>query len=81
MIDLLAQPTACTLVMELRGFRMEVGKGLVYLDVGLLDYVLIRPEFVVVKVDMVHENKKNLKLEATPDDMTITLQNAVYRRV
>jgi hypothetical protein len=37
--------------------------------------------FVVVKVDMVHENAKNLNLEVAPDDTTLTLQDAVTRRV
>jgi hypothetical protein len=32
-------------------------------------------------VDMVHENVKNLNLEAAPDDTTLTLRDAVTRRV
>jgi hypothetical protein len=32
-------------------------------------------------VDIVHENAKNLKLEVPPDDMTLTLQDAITRRV
>jgi hypothetical protein len=35
----------------------------------------------VVKVDMVHENSKDLKLEVTPDDTTLTMRDAVTRRV
>jgi hypothetical protein len=37
--------------------------------------------FAVVKVDMVHENVKNLNLEVAPDDTTLTLRDAVTRRV
>jgi hypothetical protein len=37
--------------------------------------------YVVVKVDMVHENLKDLKLEVPPDDMTLTMRDAVTRRV
>jgi hypothetical protein len=37
--------------------------------------------FVVVKVDMVHENVKNLNSEVAPDDTTLTLRDAVTRRV
>ena len=44
-----------------------------YPDVGLLDDVPIHPEFTLVKVEMVHENTKSLKLEVAPDDMTVTL--------
>jgi predicted signal transduction protein with EAL and GGDEF domain len=35
----------------------------------------------VVKVDMVHENSKNLKLEVPPDDTMLTLQDAITKRV
>jgi hypothetical protein len=35
----------------------------------------------VVKVDMVHENLKNLKLEVPPDDMMLTLRDAITKRV
>jgi hypothetical protein len=35
----------------------------------------------VVKVDMVHENSKDLKLEVPPDNTTLTLRDAVTRRV
>jgi hypothetical protein len=39
----------------------------------MLDDVQIdRTTYVVVKVDMVHENVKNMKLEVPPDDMTLT---------
>jgi hypothetical protein len=31
-----------------------------------------RMEVRKVKVDMVHENVKNMKLEVPPDDMTLT---------
>jgi hypothetical protein len=35
----------------------------------------------VIKVDMVHENLKDLKLEVPPYDMTLTMRDAVTRRV
>jgi hypothetical protein len=35
----------------------------------------------MVKVNMVHENAKNMKLEVPPDDTTLTLQDANIRRV
>jgi hypothetical protein len=37
--------------------------------------------YVVVKVDMVHENSEDLKLEVPPDDMMLTMRDAVIRRV
>jgi hypothetical protein len=61
---------------------MEVGKCIVYPKMYTLDDVLINSvSFAVVKVDMVHENAKNLNLEVAPDDTTLTLWDAVTRRV
>jgi hypothetical protein len=61
---------------------MEVGKGIVYPRMSTLDDVPIDSvSFAMVKVDMVHENAKNLNLKVAPDDTTLTLRNAVTRRV
>jgi hypothetical protein len=82
-IDALAHPTPCNLIITISGgYRMEVRKCIVYLRMYTLDDVSIDSvSFVVVKVDMVHENAKNLNLEVPPDDTTLTLQDAVTRRV
>jgi hypothetical protein len=54
----------------------------VYLRQTMLDDVQINASsYVVVKVDMVHENLKDLKLEVTPDDTTLALWDVVTRRV
>jgi hypothetical protein len=37
--------------------------------------------YVVIKVDMVHENSKDLKLELPPDNTTLTMWDAVTRKV
>jgi hypothetical protein len=37
--------------------------------------------YAMVKVDMVHENLKDLKLKMPPDDMTLTMRDVVTRRV
>jgi hypothetical protein len=48
----------------------------------MLDNVQIdASSYAVVKVDMVHENSKDLKLEVPPDDMTLTMWDAITRRV
>jgi hypothetical protein len=82
-IDNLAQPTICNLVIMVGGsYRMEVGKGLVYPHQTLLDDVQIDASaYVVVKVDIVHENVKNIKVEVPLDDMTLTLWDAITKRV
>jgi hypothetical protein len=83
MIDTLAHPTPCSLIITISGgYRIEVGKGIIYPRIYTLDDILINSvSFVVVKVDMVHENMKNLNLEVPPDNTTLTLQDAVTRRV
>jgi hypothetical protein len=61
---------------------MEDRKGIVYPRMYTLDDVPIdNVSFAVVKVDMVHNNAKNLNLELPPDDTTLTLRDAVTRRV
>jgi hypothetical protein len=53
---------------------MEVRKGIVYPRMYTLDDVPIDSvSFVVVKVDMVHENAKNLNLKVAPNDTILTL--------
>jgi hypothetical protein len=61
---------------------MEVGRGLVYPCQTMLDNVQINASsYDVVKVDMMHNNLKDLKLEVPPDDTTLTMQDAIARRV
>jgi hypothetical protein len=61
---------------------MEVGRGLVYPRQTMLDNVEIdTSSYGVVKVDMVHDNLKDLKLQVPPDDMALTMMDAVARRV
>jgi hypothetical protein len=61
---------------------MEVRRGLVYPHQTMLDDVQIdTSSYVVVKVDMMHDNLKDLKLEMTSDDTTLTMQGAVIRKV
>jgi hypothetical protein len=48
----------------------------------MLDDVQIdTSSYAVVKVDMVHDNLKDLKLEVPPNDMTLAMQDAITRRV
>jgi hypothetical protein len=81
--DTLAHPTPCNVIITISGdYRMEVGKGIVYPRMYILDDVLIESiSFAMVKVDMVHENTNNLNLEVALDDTTLTLRDAVTRRV
>jgi hypothetical protein len=83
MIDNLAQPTTCNLILLVGGsFQIEVRRGLVYPCQAMLDGVHIdASSYAVVKVDMVYENSKYLKLKVPVDDTTLTTHDAVTRRV
>jgi hypothetical protein len=57
---------------------MEVERGLVYPCQTMLDEVEIdTSSYIVVKVDMVYDNSKDLKLKVPPDDTTLTMQGSV----
>jgi hypothetical protein len=61
---------------------MEVGRGLVYLRQSMLGNIQINTSsYAVVKMDMVNDNSKDLKLEVPPDDTMLTIRDAVARRV
>jgi hypothetical protein len=48
----------------------------------MLDNVQIdASSYDVVKVDMIHDNSKDLMLKVPPDDTTLTMWDAVARRV
>jgi hypothetical protein len=55
-------------------YKIEVGRGLVYPHQTMLNDVQFDiSSYVVIKVDMVHDNSKYLKLEVPPDDMMLTM--------
>jgi hypothetical protein len=61
---------------------MEVERGLVYPCQTMRDDVQIdASSYVAVKVDMMHENSKDLKLELPPDNTMLTMWDAVTTRV
>jgi hypothetical protein len=61
---------------------MEIGRGLVYPCQTMLDNVKIDvSSYAMVKVDKVHENLKDMKLEVPPDDTTLILRDSITRRV
>jgi hypothetical protein len=82
-IDILSHPTSYRFIITISvDYRMEVGKGIVYPRMYILDDVPINSvSFAVVKVDMVDENTKNLNLKVAPDDTILTLRDAVTRMV
>jgi hypothetical protein len=83
MIYNLAQPTTCSLILLVGGsFRMEVGRWVVYPRQTMLDDIQIdTSSYTVVMVDMVHDNLKDLMLKVPPNDTTMSMRDAVTRRV
>jgi hypothetical protein len=64
-----------------RKLSNEVGRGLVYPCQTIVNDIQIdTSSYDVVKVDMVYDNSKDLKLEVLPDDPTLTMRDAVARR-
>jgi hypothetical protein len=54
---------------------MEVGTRLVYPCQTMLDDIKIdASSYAMVKMVMVHENSKDLKLEVPPDDTPLTMR-------
>jgi hypothetical protein len=61
---------------------MEVGRGLVYPRQIMLNNVQIdTSSYAMVKVDMVHDNLKDLKFQVPPNDTTLTMRDVVATRV
>jgi hypothetical protein len=82
MTDNLAQPTACNLMLLVGSYRMVVERGLVYPhQVTLNDVQIDTSSYAMVKMDMVHDNSKGLKLKVPLDDTTLTMQDVVAKRV
>jgi hypothetical protein len=61
---------------------MEAWRGLVYTRQTMLNDVQINTSsYAMVKVDIMHDNLKDLELELPLDDTTLTMWDAVTRRV
>jgi hypothetical protein len=82
-IDNLAQPTTYNLILLVGGsFQIEVRRGLVYPRQTMFEDVQIDTSSnTMVKVDMVHDNSKDLKLKVLTDDTTLTMLDVVTRMV
>jgi hypothetical protein len=83
MIDNLAQPITYNLILLVGGsFQIEVRRGLVYPRQTMFEDVQIDTSSnTMVKVDMVHDNSKDLKLKVLTDDTTLTMLDVVTRMV
>jgi hypothetical protein len=61
---------------------MKVRRGLVYPCQTMLgDIQIDTSSYDVVKVDMIHDNLKNLKVKVPPYGTTLTIRDAVTKRI
>jgi len=80
-IDLLKQPTQCSLVANLRGYQVVVAEGRVFPQEIELQSVPIDYEHAVVQVEYVHLGYEDYVLQSSPDDDTNTLGEALLKRI
>ncbi|CAL4906881.1 unnamed protein product [Urochloa decumbens] len=80
-IDLLSEPTPCSLIAIDDGYRVEVARGLVYPQQTTLHSVPILAGYAVVKVEMVVNKYEGMELDPPPNDETSKLGGALLQRV
>ncbi|KAL6654028.1 hypothetical protein ACP70R_007493 [Stipagrostis hirtigluma subsp. patula] len=80
-IDLLSEPTPCSLMIILGGYDIEVARGLVYPQQLELHTVPIRDDFAVVFVDHANSDYHDWVLEVPPNDEITTLGQAQLQRI
>lgn len=80
-VDLLTEPTPCTLVVNPGGYQFEVARGVVYLaQSGLLSQPVL-DGYAVVRVDYVNLDHTERVLSPPPSDEVRTLGEAVYKKI
>ena len=77
-MDLLTEPTYCTLVSNSGGYPVEVAKGQVFPNRTVLHSVPIQDGYVVVLVDFVHPGHESFVLTPPPNDEITTLGEALF---
>ncbi|TVU09218.1 hypothetical protein EJB05_42666, partial [Eragrostis curvula] len=80
-IDLLTGPTPCTLMMNVAGHIIEVGRGQVHPKQNVIHCAKVREGYVVVRVDYVHADFIDQLLEVAPNDEITTLGEALQQRI
>lgn len=80
-IDLLTEPTTCSLLIVLAGHHIEVARGRVFPDQTVLHTVPLLEDHVVVQVEYVHCNFADYALPVPLNDEVINLGQALMHRV
>ncbi|TVU23838.1 hypothetical protein EJB05_26221, partial [Eragrostis curvula] len=80
-IDLLTGPTPCSLMLNVAGHIIKVGRGQVHPKQDVIHCAKVREGYVVVRVDYVHADFVNELLEVAPNDEITTLGEAPQQRI
>ncbi|CAD6251285.1 unnamed protein product [Miscanthus lutarioriparius] len=80
-IDLLEEPTQCSLVVNLGNYRPVVAEGRVLPKEFVLESVQIDYDYAIVQVECVHQGYEDYVLQPPPNDDIKTLREALLQRI
>ena len=80
-LDLLTEPIVCTLVLNPRGYQVEVARGRVFPLQSELCSEPVLDGYVVLHIDYVYPEHEDRPLSPCPSDEVRTLRQALYKRV
>ncbi|CAD6258516.1 unnamed protein product [Miscanthus lutarioriparius] len=80
-IDLLEEPTQCSLVVNLGNYRPVVAEGRVFPKEFVLESVQIDYDYAIVQVECVHQGYEDYVLQPPPNDDIKTLREALLQRI
>ena len=80
-MDLLTEPTPCTLVINPRGYQIGVARGRVFPLQSELCSKLVLDGYAIVHIDFVYPEHEERLLSSRPSPKVRTLGQAIYKRV
>ncbi|TVU42240.1 hypothetical protein EJB05_08634, partial [Eragrostis curvula] len=80
-IDMLTEPTPCSLIITYGGYQLEVARGLVYPQQTELHTVQVEDGYAVVKVEFVNSHFSDHVLDPPPNDEIKHLGQALCQRI
>ena len=80
-IDLLEEPTQCSLVVNLGNYRPVVAEGRMFPKEFVLESVQIDYDYAIVQVECVHQGYEDYVLQPPPNDDIKTLREALLQRI
>ncbi|TVU00972.1 hypothetical protein EJB05_53584, partial [Eragrostis curvula] len=80
-IDILTEPTPCSLLISLGGHQIEAARGQVYPKQDVVHTVRVRDGYAVVKVEFLRQEFADWKLVPQPNDEITNLGQALCMRI